>query len=242
MIGLTSVTFRKKSVEEVIATAVTAGCAGIEWGGDVHVPAGDTRQAARVKQLTEQAGLEVLSYGSYFKAEVNDDIAPHLAAAKALGTKIIRIWAGSVDYEDASERYRLLVVNNVKKAAKSAAEYGMTLCFEFHSKTLCNSAANVLSMLALINEENVKTYWQPLGSVVKNLAAIKLLSGKIENVHVFHWVGGMRKMLANGQNVWAKYLAELKVHAPEANLIMEFVKRDSTGNLVKDVKTLKGLI
>ena len=39
--GMTSVTFRKKSAEDVIAIVKEAGLDGIEWGGDIHVPAGD---------------------------------------------------------------------------------------------------------------------------------------------------------------------------------------------------------
>lgn len=37
--GMTSVTFRKKSAENVIALVKEAGLDGIEWGGDIHVPA-----------------------------------------------------------------------------------------------------------------------------------------------------------------------------------------------------------
>ena len=44
--GLTSVTFRQKTIDEIVALARKAQLDGIEWGGDVHVPAGDV-QAAR---------------------------------------------------------------------------------------------------------------------------------------------------------------------------------------------------
>ena len=36
-LGLCSVTFRKKSMEEIIKIAQNAGVSYIEWGGDVHV-------------------------------------------------------------------------------------------------------------------------------------------------------------------------------------------------------------
>ena len=39
--GLCSVSFRKLTVEEIIAAVKDAGLDGIECGGDVHVPHGD---------------------------------------------------------------------------------------------------------------------------------------------------------------------------------------------------------
>lgn len=46
MICLTSVTFRRMKPEEILRVAARAGIEGIEWGGDVHVPAGDLAAAA----------------------------------------------------------------------------------------------------------------------------------------------------------------------------------------------------
>ena len=63
--GLTSITFRKLSIDEIIALTASAGLDGIEWGSDVHVPQGDTELAESVKAKTEAAGLKVCSYGSY---------------------------------------------------------------------------------------------------------------------------------------------------------------------------------
>ena len=92
--GLTSVTFRQKSPEEIIALAKEAGLTGIEWGGDIHVPAGDTKTASEIGRKTREAGLAVLSYGSYYRGDEGEDFAPVLASAKALGAPVIRIWAG----------------------------------------------------------------------------------------------------------------------------------------------------
>ena len=61
---MTSVTFRKKSAEEVIKITTEAGLEGIEWGGDIHVPAGEFIKAKEIAKKTRDAGLKVLSYGS----------------------------------------------------------------------------------------------------------------------------------------------------------------------------------
>ncbi|MGA0333516.1 MAG: hypothetical protein ACO3N7_00525 [Kiritimatiellia bacterium] len=56
--GLVSITFRKISASQLIEEVVKAGQQGIEWGGDVHVPHGDTRKAEQVARWTRDAGLE----------------------------------------------------------------------------------------------------------------------------------------------------------------------------------------
>ncbi len=78
-----------------------AGLAGIEWGGDVHVKPGDEAEALRVGSLTRNAGLQVSSYGSYFRLCAQEEpetaFAPVLASARALGAPLIRVWAGERD-------------------------------------------------------------------------------------------------------------------------------------------------
>ena len=54
--GLVSVTFRALPPREVAGLAARAGLAGIEWGGDIHVPHGDGKRAREVRRITEDAG------------------------------------------------------------------------------------------------------------------------------------------------------------------------------------------
>ena len=77
--GLTSVTFRALSISKIVQLAAAAGLDGIEWGGDIHVPAGDIQSAVFALQETEKAGLEVLSYGSYYHGLPEEDFSPVLA-------------------------------------------------------------------------------------------------------------------------------------------------------------------
>ena len=71
--GLCSVTFRTLAPESIVALAAECGIAGIEWAGDVHVPPGEVDTARRVRQLTEAAGLSVVSYGSYVAPPSDDE-------------------------------------------------------------------------------------------------------------------------------------------------------------------------
>lgn len=65
--GLVSISFRKVAACDLIEEVVKAGQQGIEWGGDVHVPHGDTAKAEQVARWTRDAGLESAAYGSYYR-------------------------------------------------------------------------------------------------------------------------------------------------------------------------------
>jgi 3-dehydroshikimate dehydratase len=125
--GLCSVTFRESSVDEVIALAVSAGLESIEWGGDVHVPPGDTDIARSVGERTRAAGLDVASLGSYYRCDDAGDFASTLSSAAALGAPRIRVWAGEKTSADATGDDRGTVTSNLDTAALHASEYGIEL-------------------------------------------------------------------------------------------------------------------
>lgn len=96
-LGLTSVTFKEKSIEEVVDLTKRAGLSCIEWGGDVHVVHGDVETAKKAREITNNAGLEVSSYGSYYRVgdygeNYKEEFGKILKTAEALGAKTIRIW------------------------------------------------------------------------------------------------------------------------------------------------------
>jgi 3-dehydroshikimate dehydratase len=59
--GLCSVSFRALPAAEVAERAAAAGLSAIEWGGDVHVPAGDLAMARAVARLSAGHGLACVS-------------------------------------------------------------------------------------------------------------------------------------------------------------------------------------
>jgi sugar phosphate isomerase/epimerase len=133
--GICSITFRRKSPEEVIALMCDAGLDGIEWGSDIHVLLNDLKNAGRVGQLTRDAGLSVAGYGSYYFAfdkegEAPSDFSPVLDAAAALGAPVIRIWGGSLTMEK-SDDYFLTVVERTRQAAEAAVHANIKIAYEF---------------------------------------------------------------------------------------------------------------
>lgn len=92
MIGLTSITFRKLTCEEIIRLAQESRAECIEWGGDVHVT--DEKTAQEARRGCEQAGIQTRSYGSYYKIGSGqlDAFQKLCEITLALGAQIIRVW------------------------------------------------------------------------------------------------------------------------------------------------------
>ena len=63
--GLCSITFRSLAAADVLDLAVRAGVEGIEWGADGHAPPGGGVAVERLATRCRDAGVEVVSYGSY---------------------------------------------------------------------------------------------------------------------------------------------------------------------------------
>lgn len=53
LIGLCSVTFRDKSIDEIVEIAIENGLNFIEWGADIHLPPGDFEKAKELKKYAK---------------------------------------------------------------------------------------------------------------------------------------------------------------------------------------------
>ncbi|MBR4427430.1 MAG: hypothetical protein IKS77_06970, partial [Spirochaetales bacterium] len=88
-------TFKSLTVQKVLETARKAGLEAIEWSENHHIPAGDEAFASEVRKLTEDAGLTIAGYGSYYRLGQGMDVVPSLRTAKTIGAGQMRIWAGT---------------------------------------------------------------------------------------------------------------------------------------------------
>lgn len=243
--GLTSVTFRQKSVDEIIAMAKKAGLTGIEWGGDVHVPAGNVEIAAETARKTREAGLEVLSYGSYYRGDEGEDFGAVLASAKALGAPVIRIWAGRKTYEESTPDEIEAIAARFREAAEAAKEEGIAVAFEYHRHTATQTIEGALGMLKAVKDGNMFCYWQPNPDITheEQLAEIDALLPFLQNIHVFCWTGNNeRHLLSEGIDRWTDYLNHIREGGRNHDLILEFVLDDSDDAFYADAQTLKDLV
>ena len=103
--GLVSITFRNLTYLEIIKLVKKSKLKAIEWGGDVHVPHNDHKKAKEVRKLMDKEGLITSSYGSYYRVGVSnpDEFCDIIKTAQILNTSTIRVWAGVLKSNEASE-------------------------------------------------------------------------------------------------------------------------------------------
>jgi 3-dehydroshikimate dehydratase len=225
--GLCSVTFRQLPADEVVALAADAGLEAIEWGADVHVPPGDERTAARLRD----AGVPAVSYGSYLQAGTGEDPAPVLDTAVALGVPNVRVWARGRD--------RAAVTADLARITAAADERRLTISLEYHPGTWTETAESTLQLLADVDAPNLFTYWQPHpGGDDADLADV---AAHVSHLHVFTWdVDAGRHPLADGEAMWRRALAVPTGRWPGRRVaFLEFVRDDEPSQLRADAATLR---
>lgn len=266
--GICSVTLAKHGIEKVIETVLEAGLDGIEWWGTGHVPHGELDTAKRVRQATLEAGLEISSYGSYYRAGVSEDqglsFQSVLSTAVALGAPTIRIWAGDRDYGDASKKYVAKVVADSLRIANMAAAENISVTFEYHGGTLTNRNETAIAFAALVQHPNLYFSWQsPHGYPVEHcLAGLSGLLERLSTIHVYHWTIGSyaqntvnetirplcfpddfyRHPLSDGVDRWKEYIQMIKTTRRSHYLLLEFVKEDTPEQVITDAEILKELV
>lgn len=250
--GLLSVTFRGKTPEAILALAAESGLQSIEWGGDKHLPAGDTAAAERLGRQTREAGLEVSAYGSYYKFE---DIDPSsetggpspfavLDTAEALGTDMIRIWPGSLGSEEAPETWRQRLVERTRELAALAARRSLSLGFEFHDNSLTDTAVSTARLLDDVGSPNVSTFWQTNRGVSRevHLDSLRLLRERVSNIHCHHLVAHRQppfELLEHGESEWIPFLRLLSRRDQPRFVSIEFVRDGSEESFRRDAATLR---
>lgn len=247
--GLVSVTFRQLSVEEVVETAKNAGLKGIEWGGDVHVPAGDIVNAEKVRKITEDAGLSVFAYGSYFRPgecqDVRAEFKPVLDTAAALGAPVIRVWAGAKWSWYADEAYSDKVISDTQIICDMAAEKNITIAYEYHGWSLTDNRYSARDAWDRVKRDNMRLYWQPdfCLSEDDNMIALKMLMPYVDYVHVFYWSpNGEKYAMSEGVGIWKKFVDLLKADDKDHCIMMEFVKDGTVEQLNEDVRALNTIL
>lgn len=250
--GLVTVTFRPLPPEEIVAVARKSGLEVLEWGGDVHVPAGDTRRAWEVAALTRDAGLETICYGSYYRVGHEGEggkppFTEVLATAVALDAPSIRVWAGTRGSDAADADYFSRVCHDANRIAGLASEEGVRIAFEFHDGTLNDNAEAAGKLLAALPHANIDTLWQPLVSLdaEQHDRSLRVVLPRLAHAHVFHWLPGDpidRRPLSEGAGPWRRWLATMRAAGRSPDCLLEFVRGDGIAAFAADATALVGML
>ncbi len=239
--GLVSISFRQYSPEQILDAAANAGLELIEWGGDVHVPHGDVAKAREVAALTKQYGLDTAEYGSYYKIGRDDvNFTDVVRSADALETSVIRVWPGMniITADLTSDDYAYMV----RDAARICDEArNMSIALECHPDSLTEDYTSALKFINDVGRENLKMFWQPNQhkSIEYNVTAARTLSPYVVSVHTFFWEGSNRYPLADGADIWRKYINALQKKLP---YMLEFMPDGLIETLPREAKTLHSII
>lgn len=241
--GLVSVSFRSLSPEAVIQAASAAGLSCIEWGSDIHAPCDDFARLTEIVSLQSTYGIRCCSYGTYFRLGVTpiEELPKYIAAAKHLGTNILRLWCGDKPAEEHTEEQRLALFKVCREAAELAEREQVILCMECHIKTFTQTKEGALELMQAVNSPAFRMYWQPnqFREIEENLAYARLLRDHIVHIHVFQWKGKSRFPLSDGMEEWKCYLKEI---SGEHDLLLEFMPDDDVRSLPAEATTLRKLI
>ncbi len=245
--GLVSVTYRQLSHREIIDLTADAGLSCIEWGSDIHAPCRDAERLADIAAYARERGVECCSYGTYFRLGVHplDELHDYIAAARVLGTSVLRIWAGNKNYTDMTEDERASLTDEARRAAALAERENVVLCLEWHGETMTNCLEGALSLIESVSSPALRLYWQPsqYRPFEQNLAEARRVAPYVVNLHVFAWelASGkiIRHPLSDGREAWSQYLA---VFDGTQCALLEFVPDDDPALLCREAASLRSLI
>lgn len=236
--GLVSVSFRQKSPLEICRLCQKANLSLIEWGGDVHCP--PEKSAADVRTMTLDHGLNVASYGSYYRAgQPLDAFKANLETAAELGAPVIRIWGGQAASAEMSDKMRSDTVSCIRECAHLAEKAGITLTLEYHGGTLTDDTESVNRLLEETADcRALKFYWQPRWDwpLEKRIESLNAVLPRLSHVHVFTWLPDYARLpLSDGEMLWKQALA---IVPKDTCALLEFVQDDSDEALLRDAATL----
>ncbi|MEE1794914.1 TIM barrel protein [Streptomyces sp. BE308] len=242
--GLCSVTFRGLPAADVARRAAQAGLDVVEWGADVHAPPDDPGAVRAARDASDRYGLTSCSYGSYFRATPGEAAEfPAIArAAVLLGAPRVRVWAGGAGSSAATPQERRGTADCLREAARTAADHGLEIALEFHSKTLTDTVASTVRLLDEVGADNLRTYWQPPLDAPDDeaLAGLAELGDRVAAVHVFSWWPGNRRLpLADREALWTGVFDLLKRRPARLEALLEFVPGDDPAVLAREAATLR---
>ncbi len=236
---MVSVTFRNYNIDEVIQAVIKSGLNGIEWGGDIHVPPGDIKKAVYTTNACSASGLEIFSYGSYYRAGQKKEFLPFVKTAAAIGAPNIRIWAGIKGSAEIKDEYTDIIAD-IRICADMAAAYGMTISFEYHCGTLTDNPESAINLIMDSDRENVFLYWQPnqFKNIDYNVYALKKVLPFLSNIHVFNWDNNSKYPLSKGYDSWQKFINIIKADGKSHGFFLEFSPDNTENAFLNDAQTL----
>ncbi len=244
MIGFTSTSLRDYSVKEVVDIAASANAEIIEWGSDVHIKT--KKDAELAKALCAEKGIIINSYGTYYRTGSNDENGWKTICenASVMGAKYIRTWLGTKGSAETTEQEYKTLIDDARRCADYAKDFGLTVCFECHPNTYNDTTESSLRFMREVNRENIKTYYQSWYLDEKSdIEKLHKTFPYVQDVHISF--SELRKFQMNGkkdEKFIDKILLNLKNLSFKNGILIEFTEDGKAENLIEDLKKLSFLM
>ena len=234
-LGLCTIAFQEKPLEEAIDIAADYGFDGIElWGKPPHLPADyDENYAKNVREMAQRKGLVISAFGSY----INPLMQLHqkyfeeaFEIARDLGTDLVRIWSGGGPSRSIAPADKRLIHFRLVSITQWANFRNIRIGLEMHNNQYTDSVATILEMIEEIGLPALKTYYQPLArsDADEPYAAAEKLAPHIVNVHAQNFdESGKACPIADGVVDYARIVETLKNADYDGYLEVEFVHGDN---------------
>lgn len=235
--GIVSATFKDRSVDEVISLALSSGLKAIEWSENHHFDPHALDVCEEIGEKTRKSGLEIASYGSYYRLGTGMDFSVSLSASERMGAKNIRVWGGSKPSKEIDGVEWKALVEEAKAISDMAKEKGIRVSLEWHKNTVTDSNESALGFFHDVDKDNFGSFWQPTPnqSVGYRARGIKEALAWITNIHVYYWDESGRRPLSEGTEDWKEYFKSM---TDDRYLLLEFVKDNSVEQFRIDAATL----
>lgn len=241
--GIVSATFKSESVDYVLDAAEKATLSAVEWSENHHIRKGDLLSARETGRKTEDRGLEIAGYGSYYRLGQNMEIRESLDTAAALGARAMRIWAGGEPSSSLTEEKRNELLSELEASVRTASTYGIVLNLEWHKNTLTDTNESGLGVLETVSSPFLRTLWQPTQALgfEERKKGLEMIKDYLSYLHVYYWDENGRRPLEEGVEHWREYFSLLDDNK-DYYALLEFVRNDSKEQFLEDASVLKKLI
>jgi sugar phosphate isomerase/epimerase len=234
-LGLCTIAFQEKPLEEVIDIAADYGFDGIElWGKPPHLPAEyDEDSVKNIRDMVLRKGLTISAFGSYVNPLMDlhqKHFEEAFKIAHALGTDLVRIWSGGGPSQSIAPADRRLILFRLVSITQWANFRNIRLGLEMHNNNFTDSVATILEAIEGIGLPSLQTYYQPLArsDADEPHAAAEKLSEHIINVHAQNFdENGKGCPIADGVVDYARIVEILGAAEYDGYLEIEFVHSDN---------------
>lgn len=196
-------------------------------------------EARRAKEICDRYGLEIFGLTGYTGADDLDGLETILAAAKDIGTDLVRVGlvnynAAEADlpYPEAFEKFR----ENLKEIEQRAASYDVKVVIELHMDTLTASPSSAVRALEGLNPDHIGVTFDP-GNMVNEgfeeyLKSFQMLGDYLAHVHVKNSILVEDGVDELGAKKWKREFCGLKDGMADLKKLIADLRRvDYTGKL-----------